>query len=47
MSTVLTKFHVVSMPACSVARDNPLYVEPAAVTEEGVDGATETTPLDS
>ncbi len=32
---------------CSVARDNPLYVEPAIVTEEGADGATETTPLDS
>lgn len=34
----------------SVARDNPLYVDPAAVTDDGIDGAggvpSETTPLD-
>ena len=36
----------------SVARDNPLYVDPSTVVEEGVDapienGVSETTPLES
>ncbi len=41
------KSSLVSCIPCSVARDNPLYVDPAAVTDDAIDGATETTPLDS